>query len=107
MASTREFVEFICSQLATLGEITYRPMMGEYLVYVDGKYCVAVCDNQMFVKPTEKAKLLLKEIIEAPMYEGAKPSFLITNVDDKEYLCEIVKATYDALPAPKVKKKKR
>lgn len=104
MASKREFVEYICSQLSDLGEITYRPMMGEYLVYVNGKYCVGICDNQMFLKPVKEVKELLKEIIEQPMYAGAKPSFLITDIDDREYLSKIVKATYERLPEPKRKK---
>ena len=105
MASKKEFVEFICDQLSELGEITYRPMMGEYLIYVNGKYCVGICENQMFLKPVNKVRTLLKEVIEQPMYEGAKPSFLITDIDDRDYLCKIVKVTYDELPEPKPKKR--
>lgn len=104
MSSRKEFVEYVCSQLSDLGEITYRPMMGEYLIYVNGKYCVGICDNQMFLKSISKVKKMLKEIIEQPMYDGAKPSYLITDIDDKEYLCKIVKATYKELPESKKKK---
>jgi len=106
MASSREFVEYICSQLTELGEITFRPMMGGYLIYVNGKYCIGISDNQMFLKPVEEVRGLLKEVIEEPMYDGAKPSFLITDIDDREYLCEIVGVTYQYLPEPKKKQKK-
>lgn len=106
MASKKEFVEYICSQLSELGEITYRPMMGEYIVYINGKYCIGICNNQMFLKPVEEVKTLLKEVIEQPMYDGAKPSYLISDIDDKDYLIKIVKATYDKLPNSKKKNKK-
>lgn len=101
MASKKEFVEYICSQLSSLGEITYRPMMGEYIIYVNGKYCVGICDNQMFLKPVKELRSMLKEVIEEPMYDGAKPSFLITDIDDKEYLCKIVKKVFEILPENK------
>lgn len=106
MASSKEFVEYICSQLSDLGSITYRPMMGEYLIYVNGKYCVGICDNQMFLKPVKEVRDLLREVIEQPMYNGAKPSFLIQDTEDAEYLCRIVKVTHENLPEPKPKKKK-
>ena len=105
MASRIEFVEYICDQLNDLGEIKYKSMMGEYLIYVNNKYCVGICDDMMFLKPTKKAKELLKEVTLRPMYDGAKPSYLITDIDDKEYLLSIVQATYDELPEPKLKKK--
>ncbi|MDD2435818.1 MAG: TfoX/Sxy family protein [Bacilli bacterium] len=103
MASKKEFVEYVCSQLSDLGEIKYRPMMGEYLIYVNGKYCVGICNNQVFLKPVKKVKEMFKEVIEQPMYDGAKFSYLITDIDDREYLTKIVKATYEGLP--EIKKK--
>jgi Regulator of competence-specific genes len=104
MASKKEFVEYICAQLSNLGEISYRPMMGEYIIYVKGKYCIGICDDQMFLKPVKTVEPLLKEVILKPMYNGAKDSYLITDIDDKEYLCKIVKEAYDKLPMPKKKK---
>lgn len=104
MASRKEFVEYICEQLSTIGDITYKSMMGEYLIYVNGKYTVGICEDQMFLKPVEKVRPMLKEVIEMPMYEGAKPSFLIEDTEDKEYLCKIVQTTYNELPVPKTKK---
>lgn len=103
MASRKEFVEFVCSQLKPLGNITYRPMMGEYLVYVNHKYCIGICNNQVFLKPTKGIEDLLNEVILEPMYDGAKPSYLITDIDNVDYLCKIVGATYEALPEPKKK----
>ena len=107
MASQKEFVEEICVKIADLGDITYRPMMGEYLIYVNGKYCAAIADNQVFVKPLPELKPLLKEIIELPMYDGAKPSYLIEDIDDNDYLCQIIGTAYKILPEPKPKKKKQ
>lgn len=105
MASRKEFVEYICSQLSSLGEVTYRPMMGEYIIYIKGKYCVGICDDQMFLKPVKEVREKLKEVIEQPMYDGAKPSYLITDIDDKEYLCEIVKIVYEKLTENKKRNK--
>ena len=104
MASRIEFVNYIVDQLSILGDVSYRPMMGEYLIYVKGKYVVGICDDKMYLKPTKKVEALLKEIVMEPMYDGAKPSFLINDVDDREYLIEIVRVTYEELPIPKKKK---
>ena len=104
MASNLKFVEFICDQLKEAGNIRYKSMMGEYLVYVNNKYVIGICNDQVYLKITDKARLLLNEIIEKPMYDGAKPSFLINDIDDAEYLVKIVKVTFEELPEPKQKK---
>ncbi|MBP8685114.1 MAG: (2Fe-2S)-binding protein [Synergistaceae bacterium] len=81
-------------------------MFGEYAIYCDSKVIGLVCDGQFFLKKTDVGRRLLKEVCEAPAYNGAKPSFLITSTDDREYLTKLVRATCSELPFPKQKKKK-
>ncbi|MFR8104534.1 MAG: TfoX/Sxy family protein [Clostridia bacterium] len=106
MASSEEFVTYVCDQIGEAGSITYRKMFGDYGIYCNGKIIGLVCDNQFFLKKTEAARKLLKEIVEAPPYEGAKPQFLIEDLEDKEYLGRLIKASYEELPMQKEKKKK-
>src|SRR5690606_27089580 len=74
-------------------------------LYCDSKVIGLVCDGQFFLKKTDAGRKLLKEVCEAPAYNGAKPSFLITSTDDREYLTKLVRATCSELPYPKQKKK--
>ncbi len=105
MASSEEFVKYIADQLSDAGMITYKKMFGEYGLYCNGKYFACVSDDQFFVKVTDKGRKVLINPEMAPPYEGAKPSFLITKIDDKELLCNLAIATCDDLPAPKPKKR--
>ena len=105
MASTKEFVNFILQQLELAGTITCRSMFGEYGLYCDGIFFGVICDNQLFIKITEKGKNLLPNGEKAPPYEGAKPYFLITDLDDREFLGHLVEDTCENLPPPKPKKK--
>ncbi|MCR3760898.1 TfoX/Sxy family protein [Clostridium felsineum] len=108
MASSEEFMEYVSEQISGAGKITYRKMFGEYGVYCNGKIIGLVCDNQFFLKVTKVGRELLKEVVEAPAYNGARPSFLIENLEDREYLAKLVYETYEELPfqVKKVKKKK-
>ena len=106
MASKIEFVEYVCEQLSGAGEITYKKMFGEYGLYCDGKPIGVVCDDQLFIKKTAAGAAILPGCPEAPPYEGAKPSFLIESLDDRELMARFIRATYEELPAPKPKKKK-
>ncbi len=104
MASDISFVEYVCEQIRGAGHVTHRRMFGEFAVYCDGKVVALVCDNQFFLKPTAAGKALLDRVKEAPPYPGAKPYYLIdAQLDDAEAAAAIVRATADALPAPKVK----
>lgn len=106
MASNPEFVQYIADQLTDAGEITYRKMFGEYGMYCDGKIFALVCDNQLFVKITETGRQMAPDLETAPPYEGAKPYFLIEDVDNRTFLNKFVTATCGELPAPKPKKPK-
>lgn len=104
MASDLDFVEFVCEQIRGAGQVSHRRMFGEFAVYCDGKVVGFVCDNQFFLKPTSVGKALLERVKEAPPYPGAKPYYLLdAQLDEAELAAAIVRATADALPAPKLK----
>jgi len=108
MASDLSFVEFIVDQIENAGEITYRKMFGEYALYSDAKVIALICDNQLFVKPTQAGKSFINNVVEAPPYPGAKPYFLIEEqIDDRDWLSHLIRLTANELPAPKPKKKKK
>ena len=107
MASDREFVEFVVGQIENAGEIIAKSMFGEYGLFSDKKIFALICDNKLFIKPTESGRLFIKDIIEAPPYPGAKLSFLIEEkLDDREWISHLVRITVKELPEPKPKKRK-
>ena len=107
MASDLEFVKFAVDQMAGAGTLSYRRMFGEYAVYCDGKVVALICDNQLFVKPTEPGRAFIGDVVEAPAYPGARLSFLIEeNLEDSGWIRELIMLTADALPLPKDRKKK-
>ena len=106
MASSKEYLDYIIEQLAELEEISYRSMMGEYILYYRGKIAAYVCDDRLLVKPVEAAKERMPEApMEAP-YEGAKKMLLVEEIDNREFLAELFRAMYEQLPEPKPKKKR-
>jgi len=105
MASTKEFVAFVAEQLLDAGQITYRRMFGEYGLYCNGKFFAVICDNQLFVKVTEAARARFPDLPLAPPYEGAKPYFLIEDLDNRLLLAELTAITWENLPEPKPKKR--
>lgn len=108
MASDLSFVEFVVDQIDDAGTVTYRKMFGEYAVYCDGKVTALICDNQLFIKPTEAGRTFIGDPVEAPPYPGAKNSFLIEDqIDDREWISHLVRITAKELPEPKPKKKKK
>lgn len=107
MASDQSFVEYVCDQIGRAGAITHKKMFGEYAVYCDGKVVALVCDNQLFIKPTEAARAFMGQVAEAPPYPGAKLYFLITDqLDDQPWITTAIRLTADALPEPVPKKLK-
>ena len=101
MASSKEYLDFTTEQLAGVDGVTYRAMMGEYIVYCRGKIVGGVYDDRFLVKPTESARAMMPDAqLELP-YEGAKEMLLVDNVDDREFLRGLVEAVYGELPEPK------
>ena len=103
MASSKEYLEFILEQLSDLDEITSRAMMGEYVLYYRGKVFGGIYDDRFLVKPTKSAKELMPDADMEIPYEGAKEMILVDDVDNKEFLRELVEAMYEELPARKKK----
>ena len=104
MASTKEYLDFILEQLSDLDEITYKAMMGEYIIYYRGKIVGGIYDDRFLVKNVSAARDKMPEAdLELP-YEGAKEMLLVDDVDNKEFLRDLLEAMYDELPAPKKKK---
>lgn len=106
MATSKDFLAFVLEQLSELDEVSYRPMMGEYLLYYKGKLIADICDNRLLVKPVPAAEAYVQEAVYEPPYAGAKDMLLIENLDDPAYLAGLFRAAYPQLPAPKPKKKK-
>ena len=103
VASDREFLTFVCEQLRGAGEISSRRMFGEAAVYLEDKVVGLVCDNQLFVKATEPGRAKIGVPVEAPPFPGANNWFLLADLDDPEFLADLIRTTADALPVPKVK----
>ena len=101
MASSREYLDFILEQLSGLGNITVRAMMGEYIIYWRGKIVGGIYDDRFLVKPTKSALAMMPDADREIPYEGAKEMLLVDNVDNREFLQELLTAMYDELPAPK------
>lgn len=108
MASDQNFVDFVVDQIQNVGEISAKKMFGEYGIYSDGKIFGVICDNKLFVKPTNAGRAFIENVVEVPAYPGAKPSFLIEEkLEDIEWLSELVRITVKELPEPKPKRKKK
>ena len=106
MASSKEYSDFILEQLSDLEEISYRAMMGEYIIYYRGKIIGGIYDDRFLVKPIKSATAYMPNVEYELPYEGAKEMLLVDDVDNNEYLTGLFNSLYDELPAPKPKKKK-
>ena len=108
MASDQNFVDFVLDQVKNAGELNARKMFGEYGIYADGKLFGLICDNKLFIKPTDAGRSYIGNVIEASPYKGAKPSFLIEDkIEDSAWLSKLVSITLQELPLPKPKSKQR
>ena len=105
MASSKEYLDFILDQLSGLDEISYRAMMGEYIVYYRGRIVGGIYDDRFLVKPTKSAMEIMPDADKELPYEGAKEMLLVDNVENREFLQELLNAMYEELPAPKKRKK--
>ena len=104
MATTKDYAAFVCDCVFRYGEVRARKMFGEYMVYLNDRPILLVCDNTVFVKKLPEVSALLPE--DAPSgypYEGAKEMLLVEEVDNKEFLTELFEVMHDELPSPKRK----
>lgn len=106
MASTKEYLDFVIEQLSGMDEISYRAMMGEYILYYRGRVFGGIYDNRLLVKPVPTAvKLMPDASMELP-YDGAKEMILVDDVDNREFLCKLVESMWEELPERKRKNRK-
>ena len=105
MASTKAYLDFILEQLSELDEISYRAMMGEYVLYYRGKVFGGIYDDRFLLKPTKSAIALMPDADMELPYEGAKEMILVDDVDNNEFLRNLLESVYEELPEPKRKKK--
>ncbi len=104
MASSKDYLSFVLEQLSGLEGITYRAMMGEYILYFRDEIVGGIYDNRLLVKPVLSAIALMPTVTYELPYEGAKEMLLVDDVDNREFLCNLFLSMYDELPAPKKKK---
>ena len=107
MASKKEYLDFVLDQLSGLEGISYRAMMGEYLLYYNDKLFGGIYDDRFLVKVTASSLELLPDAPQEMPYDGAKPMLLITETDNKIYLRELILAIYEELPEIKKKRKRK
>ena len=106
MSTSKEYLNFILDQMSLIDGVTYKQMMGEYIVYIGGKIAAYLCDNRLLVKPVLNAITMLPNAQYEPPYEGAKDMILVENVDDKEFLKQLFEAIYSQLSEPKKRRRK-
>ena len=107
MASSKEFLTFVLDQLSGLDGITYRAMMGEFILYYRGRVAGGIYDDRLLVKPVPVALSLMPDAPHELPYEGAKEMLLVENVDDADFLKSLFRAMYDELPPPRSTSRKR
>ncbi len=103
MASSKEYLEFVLEQLSGLSDVTYRAMMGEYIIYYRGKIAGGIYDDRFLVKPVKAALAMMPDAEEELPYESGSKMLLVDDVEDREFLKELLEAMYPELPAPKKK----
>lgn len=104
MASSKEYLEFVLEQLSLLDDITYKAMMGEFIIYYRGRIAGGIYDDRFLIKPTKSAVAMMPEAEMELPYEGAKEMLLVDDIDNKEFLRDLFDAMYGELPVPKKKK---
>ena len=105
VTSSKEYLEYILEQLSELEDITHRAMMGEYIIYYRGKIIGGIYDDRFLVKPVKSAKAMMPDADMELPYEGAKEMILVDDIENKEFLKELMEAMYDELPAVKKRRK--
>ena len=105
MASSKDYLEYILDQLSGLDDITYRAMMGEYIIYYRGKIIGGIYDDRFLVKPVKSAMEMMPDASMELPYEGAKEMILVDDVEDRDFLSELLESMYEELPAPRKKRK--
>ena len=101
MSSSKGFLDFVLDQLSGLDGVSHRAMMGEYVIYYRGRIVGGIYDDRFLVKPTKSAVAMMPDAERELPYEGAKEMLLVDNLENRDFLEELLEAMYDELPAPK------
>ena len=104
MASSKSYLDYVLGQFSGMEDMSYRAMMGEYIIYYKGKVIGGIYDDRFLVKPTKIVCELMPDAHMELPYEGAREMILVDDVENTELLCELVESMYDELPAPKKRK---
>lgn len=104
MATTNEYIEYVCEQIKDIGEVRYKKMFGEYMVYINDKPVITVCDNTPFVKKLDSIEEKMKDAETGFPYKGAKEHYVL-DIDNIEFCTEILKEVEKVTPLPKPRKK--
>lgn len=104
MASSKSYLEYILEQLSALDDISFKAMMGEYIIYYRGKIAGGIYDDRFLVKRTEVSERLMPDAPRELPYDGAKEMLLVEETDDREFLCSLFEAMYEELPSPRKRK---
>ena len=108
MPNDPDFIRYVCDQIDAACEVSFRHMFGGTTLYSKGKVVALICDNQLFIKPTNAGRAYIGTVTEAPAYEGSKNFFLVGDeIDDHEWLTDLICCTEQELPRPKQRKKKK
>lgn len=105
MATSKEYLNYILDQLSAVDGIAHRGMMGEYMMYINGRLAAYLCDDRLLIKPLPAAQRLLPNAPREAPYPGANEMLLVEETDDAEFLVRLFEEIYPELPAPKVKKR--
>lgn len=97
MATSKEYLNYILEQLSEIGDIRYKQMMGEYIIYYKDRIAAYICDNRLLIKPVTSALKMLPDAVKEPPYDGAKAMLLCDNTEDKAFLCELFETIYPDL----------
>ncbi|WP_405306500.1 TfoX/Sxy family protein [Methanobrevibacter sp.] len=106
MTSSKDYLEYVLEQMSDLDDISHRAMMGEYIIYYRGKIIGGIYDDRFLVKPVKSAIEMMPDADRELPYEGAKEMLLVDDIENREFLEELLNAMYEDLPAPKKRRKK-
>lgn len=104
MASSKDYLEYILEQLSELNDITYRAMMGEFIIYYQGRVIGGIYDDRFLVKNTKNARTLMPDVSMELPYEGAKEMLLVEDIENKAFLRDLFEVMVCELPMPRKKK---
>ena len=99
MPSSKQYLEFLMDQLSSLQDLTCKAMMGEFIIYYQGKIVGGIYDNRFLVKPTESARRMMPDAVSELPYDGAKEMLLVDRIDDRDFLISLLNAMVGELPA--------